>query len=663
MVAARPAVVRAHRPNQLRVPSPPPSPLCRCLISVFFRSRPRYRGRVSEYSKYTAKHTVAYDDGETKQHRLDAFPLRIMSVVPRDEAEAYAAARGGGRRPPLPAAAPLLRDPWKATATAAAGDGAAAAAADAAAAALLAEKEKEVYDVGDVVRAVALAAGPDAGSDAGTDAGTDAESAVSGRAGVIAKARDASGVYGVAFDDGSQGRAAVVRAALEAFPPGATLKAKRTPGSRYYAPASVVRRNSDGRYLVEFGGYPRTSAVIAPTMILRRAASAPQGLTGIETWAERAAAIETFVTPPLKLRVTAAKLRTRYSKPTGSEKLAASSEHLVPCAPRAALVPGAAASALWNPLDCRLFPVVVLPDPAPGADSAARSGADSVRVRYALGGEEKTVPRSWVCAAECASTDVRSHRPVGGPAAPRTPRAPLAVGDDALLWIGARSPTAAQQWRPCVVEEVLGGGASSAPEGIVADARANAVLRLWKGDITRLAVDAIQNAANSALAAGGGICGAIHAAAGAALQAACYSVAEEVSKRKGGDGVAGSSWGATRCREGDTKITPGFDLPATWVLHSVGPTGAKPAVLRSAYRSALDAAVTRGCKSVALCAISTGIFGYKIDAATPVALGAIREWLDEGANASSLDAIVLCLWQEADVRVYEQWMPIFFPVL
>ena len=222
-------------------------------------------------------------------------------------------------------------------------------------------------------------------------------------------------------------------------------------------------------------------------------------------------------------------------------------------------------------------------------------------------------------------------------------------------------PSPPGQWRPCVVDEVLGGGASSAPEGIAPDARANAVLRLWHGDITRLAVDAIQNAANSALASGGGICGAIHAAAGAVLQEACYSIAEEVSKQKGKAGVAGSSWGATRCREGDTKITPGFDLPATWVLHTVGPTGAKPAVLRSAYRSALDAAVARGCKSVALCAISTGIFGYKIDAATPVALGAIRQWLGEGSNATCLDAIVLCLWEEADVRIYEQWMPIFFP--
>ena len=157
---------------------------------------------------------------------------------------------------------------------------------------------------------------------------------------------------------------------------------------------------SDGRYLVEFGGYPRTSAAIAPTMILRRAASTPQDLEGIETWAERAAAIETFVLPPLKMSVTAPKLRTRLSKPTGVEKVSVRSDQLVLCAARSALTPGAVASALWNPLDCRLFPVVVLPDPGavPGADPGADPGTEnSVRVRYALDGEEKTIPRSWVC--------------------------------------------------------------------------------------------------------------------------------------------------------------------------------------------------------------------------------------------------------------------------
>jgi O-acetyl-ADP-ribose deacetylase (regulator of RNase III) len=131
-----------------------------------------------------------------------------------------------------------------------------------------------------------------------------------------------------------------------------------------------------------------------------------------------------------------------------------------------------------------------------------------------------------------------------------------------------------------------------------------------QGDITTEAVDAIVNAANSALARGGGVCGAIFAAAGPGLAGACAAL--------GG------------CVTGDAKATPGFDLPARWVIHAVGPVWrggdhGEAEELASVYRRCLAVADDLGATSLALPAISTGIFGYPLDAATDVAVTTIRE--------------------------------------
>lgn len=125
------------------------------------------------------------------------------------------------------------------------------------------------------------------------------------------------------------------------------------------------------------------------------------------------------------------------------------------------------------------------------------------------------------------------------------------------------------------------------------------------GDITAQAVDAIVNAANEALARGGGVCGAIFAAAGPGLAGACAEV--------GG------------CPTGDARATPGFDLPARWVIHAVGPVwrggrAGEAGLLASCYRRALEEAVRVGARSVAFPAISTGIFGYPVGAAAHVAV-------------------------------------------
>jgi O-acetyl-ADP-ribose deacetylase len=128
-------------------------------------------------------------------------------------------------------------------------------------------------------------------------------------------------------------------------------------------------------------------------------------------------------------------------------------------------------------------------------------------------------------------------------------------------------------------------------------------------DITTLDTDAIVNAANESLAPGGGVCGAIHRAAGPELARACAAAAP--------------------CPTGEARLTPGFRLPARFVIHAVGPVwhggGAGEAdLLASAYRSAVRLAAEHGLSSLAFPAISTGIFGYPLEQATPIAVSAVR---------------------------------------
>jgi O-acetyl-ADP-ribose deacetylase (regulator of RNase III) len=153
-------------------------------------------------------------------------------------------------------------------------------------------------------------------------------------------------------------------------------------------------------------------------------------------------------------------------------------------------------------------------------------------------------------------------------------------------------------------------------------------------DITTLQVDAIVNAANEHLAPGGGVCGAIHRAAGPQLARACAALAP--------------------CPTGEARLTPGFDLPAGFVIHAVGPVwqggGAGEAeLLASAYRSAMALATEHQLRSIAFPAISTGIYGFPLPPATRIA---VRSVLDALAAGSPVHEVVFACFAPEVLQAY-----------
>ena len=156
------------------------------------------------------------------------------------------------------------------------------------------------------------------------------------------------------------------------------------------------------------------------------------------------------------------------------------------------------------------------------------------------------------------------------------------------------------------------------------------------GDITRLAVGAIVNAANEQLLPGGGVCGAIHRAAGPELAAACREIGF--------------------CATGSAVITPGFRLPARFVIHAVGPVwqgggAGEAALLAGCYTRALALAAEAGAADIAFPAISTGIFGYPPEAAARIALAAVLGFLEDHAQP---DRVVLCCFEEPTATIYRR---------
>ena len=149
----------------------------------------------------------------------------------------------------------------------------------------------------------------------------------------------------------------------------------------------------------------------------------------------------------------------------------------------------------------------------------------------------------------------------------------------------------------------------------------NTEILLKRGDITRESVDALVNAANSSLLGGGGVDGAIHRAGGPDILAEC----EDISSRQGG------------CPTGEAVITGAGRLSARYVVHAVGPVwrggdAGEPELLRSAYRNSLRLAAENGAGTIAFPSISTGVYGYPVEAAAEIALSAVRFWALESED-------------------------------
>jgi O-acetyl-ADP-ribose deacetylase (regulator of RNase III) len=160
-------------------------------------------------------------------------------------------------------------------------------------------------------------------------------------------------------------------------------------------------------------------------------------------------------------------------------------------------------------------------------------------------------------------------------------------------------------------------------------------IAIVQGDITRQHVDAIVNAANSSLLGGGGVDGAIHAAAGPELLAYCRTL--------GG------------CPTGEAKITPGFKLPARFVIHTVGPiwhggNAHEDELLASCYQKSLALAEQQNLRTIAFPAISTGIFGFPLERATTIAVTEVQRFL--AAHALPEQVIFLC-FSERSYQVYQ----------
>ena len=166
-------------------------------------------------------------------------------------------------------------------------------------------------------------------------------------------------------------------------------------------------------------------------------------------------------------------------------------------------------------------------------------------------------------------------------------------------------------------------------------------LQVMQADITTLAVDAIVNAANNSLLGGGGVDGAIHRAAGAELLAYC--------RRLNG------------CKTGEAKLSPAFNLPCQYVIHTVGPVwhgGEKneAALLASCYRTSLQLALQQQVTSIAFPAISTGVYGYPLQQATNIAIDSVRQVLQQAATRQqlTLDTVIFCCFSAEDAEVYQQ---------
>jgi len=161
-------------------------------------------------------------------------------------------------------------------------------------------------------------------------------------------------------------------------------------------------------------------------------------------------------------------------------------------------------------------------------------------------------------------------------------------------------------------------------------------IEILKGDITKLKVDAIVNAANTSLLGGGGVDGAIHRAAGPELL--------EYNRKLGG------------CKTGEAKISPGFNLPAKFIIHTVGPVwqggnNNEDELLANCYKKSLTLAVENGIKTIAFPAISTGIYSFPLERATKIAVAEVKKFLNKN---DFIEKVIFVCFDEKTYEIYDK---------
>ena len=166
----------------------------------------------------------------------------------------------------------------------------------------------------------------------------------------------------------------------------------------------------------------------------------------------------------------------------------------------------------------------------------------------------------------------------------------------------------------------------------IAESKTMSKIETYKGDITKLKIDAIVNAANTSLLGGGGVDGAIHRAAGPELY--------EFNKKLGG------------CATGEAKISPGFNLPAKFIIHTVGPiwnggNQNEDNLLANCYRNSLNLAIENNIKTIAFPAISTGVYRFPLERATKIAIAEVKNFLEQN------DALKKIIFVAFDERTYD----------
>jgi O-acetyl-ADP-ribose deacetylase (regulator of RNase III) len=167
-------------------------------------------------------------------------------------------------------------------------------------------------------------------------------------------------------------------------------------------------------------------------------------------------------------------------------------------------------------------------------------------------------------------------------------------------------------------------------------------IEIYRGDITKLNVDAIVNAANTSLLGGGGVDGAIHRAAGAELKEYCKTL--------------------NGCETGKAKITPGFRLPAKYIIHAVGPiwrggSNGEDELLRSAYLHSLKLCKEHNIKTVAFPNISTGVYGYPLERAADIVWQTVIEWL---SSETLPEKVIFAIFSDDNYQIYQKYYEKYF---